>query len=81
MLHTDEKILGSDPSSYFWLLRLMRAAQPTLSNLPELHSVDGFALSAFKGIFKKDSEKKICMHTYVHIDVDEYIYTVFNSAY
>jgi len=59
----------------------MRAAQPTLSNLPELHSVDGFALSAFKGIFKKDSEKKICMHTYVHIDVDEYIYTVFNSAY
>ena len=65
MLLTDEKILDSDPSSYFWLLRLVLAAQPTLSDLPELHGAVGFALSAFKGTFKKDSENKICTHTHV----------------
>lgn len=67
VLHTDEKILGSDPSSYFWLLRLVLAAQPTLSNLPELHRAACFALSAFKDTRKKGYEKKICMHASVCI--------------
>lgn len=72
VLHTDEKILGSDPSSYFWLLGLVLAAQPTLSNLPELHGAVGFALSAFKGTFKKDSENKTYTHTHTCAHVSRY---------
>jgi len=72
VLHTDEKILGSDPSSYFWLLRLVLDAQPTPSNLLELHGAVGFALSAFKGTFKKDSENIIGTHTHVYLHVSRY---------
>lgn len=65
VLYTDEKILGSEPSSYFWLLRLVLAAQPTLSNLPELHGAVGFALSASKGTFKKNILKTKYAHTHI----------------
>lgn len=68
MLHTDEKVFGSDPSSYFLLLMLVLATQPTLSNSMELHGAAGFAVSAFKGTLKKDSENK--MHTCMYLCPD-----------
>lgn len=59
VLHTEEKIFGSDPGSYFWLLRLVLAAQPTLSNLLILHC-------QHLGVhLKKYSENKIYTHSYI----------------
>lgn len=65
VLHTDEKILGADTGSYFWLLRLVLAAQPTLSNLPELHRAVVLHCQHLGVYFKKYSENEICTHRYI----------------